>query len=500
MKKIFSLFSVLLITVCSVFCCAPVTVSALSSQSIPEVNINCVLNKDGTVRVTEDWTVEYIEASNTFERQIDIYGGTDGQMTLIQKYDEIKDVSVKIDGVSVREAPEGVNTYVFQKSADGKSYDIIIYSPSAQTTKKYTISYTVTGAIKSKGSKAVFASLIIGETFKYTSNNVTVNVVVPEDIDSSDIISQGDINGNTVSFNSKRVYNVMWVEVSAPKKAFDDGALASYSSAAETFGRIKKALIKILPWLIAVIAAAAIVLFVLLPDKLLRRPLEKNAKKLASEDSSSSLTKLPEGITACHAYKMLTPYSRLNPKSTSKKVPMLFALAVLECIEKGYIKPEDGAFIVGTPEDAPDYMNSVLNFIKSFCVKKNNRLIIDASFGERLRAECSAHYDMITNYLIAFYSLIPSAKGKFFRNDKNKELYENAYVLKLNILKNKEKKTYSDYLNGVLQGKKTSDAEIFAFMFTSLSADKLFKSGKGDCVSAISDAVCEMYNAFIKSK
>ncbi len=505
MKKLSSVLLVLILLsfpICA-FAEAP-------AESIPKVDINSVVNKDGTVSVTEEWTVEYIAAADTFDRQFDVYGGSNQKMS----FDEIKDITVAIkeeqvgsQGGKTEQAKEdptgkGVNTFRSGLSEDGGSFDIIINSPSAQETKVYTISYTMTGAVKKSGGKAIFATTIIGKKFLYTSNNVTVNVTLPAGIESKDIETEnGKVNGSNVTFNMSRVYDTMDVEVSVPSSAFDDGALVKYSSAKEGLSKFGNKVLGVLPFVICAIVIILLIVVLLFSDKIVRRVYNKNAKALAvnPENIPSSLS--PD-ITPCAAYKMLVPYSRIKPKSTSKKAPYLFALAILECLDDGYIRPlEDGkGFIIGSPEEAPDYILSVLGFLKHFSTKSGNRFIIDDDFEKRVSAECFSNYDLLTNYIMTFYTLVPSVKSKFFKDEHNKDIYESACALKLNLEKNKDVSTYSDCFDRVLKGSKAGDDDVFSFMFSSLSAEKVFKTNKKSAGSTISNAIYDIYSIYTKSK
>lgn len=496
MKK--TVFSILLIVMIllSVFC---IQGSAAPAEVIDSAVIDAVINTDGTVSVTEKWTVSYIGAADNFYRNFDIYS-SDSSLTLLQKYDEVKDVSVKIDGNDAPESATGVNTYSFMKSADGKSYEIAVNCPSAQITREYEISYTLTGALKKKSGDAVFSYMVLGKEFLYTSNNVEVNVHFPEGAENIEIpeVVNATTDNLTVKFTSHRVYDTFSVEAACDNDIFADGALVSYSVAAENITKLRNGITDILPYVICVIAIIAIILFVLIPDRLLRFSTERKALKLMKSETNAVLS---EGVSACEAYKMLMPASRVRPKATSKKVPVFFAMAVLECIEKGYIVPEDDKLVVGTPNtDTSAYILSVLNFLKTFSEKRGNRYIIDNDFAEKVTAECLSRYDIIANYLATFYGLIPEANSKFFRNNQNKEKYENAYIVKVKASEIKHKPTFAQCMGDVLSGRKTSEPEIFAMLLSSSSADKLFDKGGRSGEKALCEAINAMYKVFVKSK
>lgn len=498
MKRIICVCAVLML-ILSVYTFA---VSAASSEIIDKADIEMVVNTDGTVNVTEKWTVTYLNASDVFYRNIDIYSSGNG-MTLLQKYDEIKDVAVRIDGSSVPPESAGINTFTWGKDADSLSYEIAVNCPSAQTTREYEISYTVTGAVKESGSDAVFSFMVIGDKFAYTSNNVSVSVVFPDDAENvtSSVTDNAEILNNYVMFTTKRVFDKFSVDVSSDSSVFEKDALTSYSVLAENARAFAGSLTDALPWILAVIVVVLVILLVLFPDRLVRLPSERSAKRLLKADRDVMTVNLPEEVSACQAYRMVMPVSRINPKASSKKVPVLFAMAVLECIEKGYIIADRNDLIVGSPkDDAPAYILSVLNFLKTFSDKKGNSYVIDKDFADRVRQECMTRYDVMANYLATFSELIPETAFGFFRKEANKEIYENVYLVKVNASKYKQKPTFGQNMSNVLAGKKTSGVEVFSMMFASSSPDKLFVHGGREGEKALCDALAAMYRVFVKSK
>ena len=119
MKKIICVCAVLIL-ILSVYTFA---VSAASSEIIDKADIEMVVNTDGTVNVTEKWTVTYLNASDVFYRNIDIYSSGNG-MTLLQKYDEIKEriTMIRNKYFSAEELMPGVwqITNIFDSHANDK--------------------------------------------------------------------------------------------------------------------------------------------------------------------------------------------------------------------------------------------------------------------------------------------------------------------------------------------------------------------------------------------
>lgn len=502
MKK----FTAFLFTVILLVSVLFINASAVGELAVASVHFDTVINADGTVDVTETWNIEYSETGEGFTRWIDLYDSKNSNgMTALEKFESIENITVSINGKTVSEAETGNNTYRCGNSADGRSFNIEIDSPSADETKEYVITYTLNGAVKKNGKNAEFAYVFLGETFEFVSNNVSATVYFPEGTVSEDIVvdenSTGLISETTVKYSPGRVYDTFRIDVKCGTDVFENEALVQYSAFKEGMKKALNVLLDVLYWLFIAAVVITVIILALFSDKIKRHSIEKKAKKQVADTANASVAELPDEISACVAYKMVMPYSRIAPKSTSKKVPCLFAMAILECIEKGYIVASDDELMIGTPSgEVPVYLMSVLNFLKTFSEKKGNRYIIDSTFAEKIKAECSGSYDVISNYLATFYNLIPATEGKFFKSQTNKELYEKVYILRCRINSEKNKTMFADCMRKVLAGEKTGEKDVLSFLFTSVSANKVFNDSEGDIASVTADALSAMYNCFIKSK
>ncbi|MCD7774927.1 MAG: DUF2207 domain-containing protein [Clostridiales bacterium] len=497
MKKIISVMITLVIT-------AALCVTAFGAnedvKSITSVDISAQLNADGTVSVEESWVVEFNTLPTGFSRSIDIYdGGVTNSVSLMQKYDEIRDISVTVNNTVV-------DDYVTSGlSSSGTSYDIEIGDLGlASQTVTYNISYVIEGAVKEIGDEGNFSFVFIGDSFVSTCNNVTITVITPESVGMDNIsVDEEDSHfeektDNSATFSASRVGKTFAVSVSVPSSVFDDDSLASYSAFTEKFNSFKSGFLAALPWIIAVIAAVLVVIFVLFWDKIRRYKYEKETKQELRDEGEGEVHLLPEGISACVGYKMIAPYSKAKPKNTSKKVPYLFGMAVLECVEKGRIlNCDEGLMIMEPKEDDPAYIQSVLKFLRTFSAQELGNYIVDSRFAEKVQRECETNYDNIGNYLTAFYHLIPTINNKFFKNNENIEKYEKVYAVKIAASEGKRKKNYNEYLSAVIEGARTDDPDIFAMMLVS-SSGKFFEESGRDKMSAISDALGMMYKVYAK--
>ncbi len=497
MKKILSVLFALL---AAVMLCVPAFAANEDVKSISSVDIQAQLNKDGTVNVTEDWVVEYTTLPTGFSRSIDVYDGEKtNSLTLLEKYDEITDISVSANGTSL-------DSYVTAGlSSSGTSYDIVIGElPITSDTVTYTISYVITGAIKEVKSEGNFSFVFIGDSFVSTCNNATITVTMPETVGASSISVDEDDKyfsektDSTVVYSAGRVGTTLGVSVSIPSSIFDDDILASYSSSSQNFNTFKTGLLSALPWIIVVIAIALIILFVLFWDKIRRNKYEKEAKNDVRDEGEGEEHYLPEGVTACEGFKMITPYSRVKPKNTSRKVVYLFGMSILECVEKGYIlNCDEGLMVMEAKEEYPAYIQSTLKFLRAFSAMELGNYIIDSRFAGKLQKECEINHDNIANYLTAFYHLIPDIDGKFFKDSGNVDKYEKVYKTKIVACTGKRKKNYNEYLSAVIDGERTDDPDIFAMMYVS-SSGKFFNESGRDSMSAISDALGIIYKVYVK--
>lgn len=489
MKKIISVMLALLVI--SIAC---ISVSAASSEAVASVHFDLYPNTDGTLDVTEIWNVEYNGTGEGFTRWIDT---NENGLSDIEKYDSITNIAVDVNGSPVSEKSSDINYFKYGTSSDSGSYNIVIVSPSATETKEYKISYTVNGALKRQGKNVCIAYMLIGDTFQYTCNNVTASVHMPQGLAAENAKVNDDaevlLNNTTVDYNQGRVYMQFAVNITVPGDMFDTASMPVYSSVKNAFKIAGQTLLDVLYVMIIIVAVIAVIVLALFSEKIKRVSVEQKAKKTTDTDVAS----ISDGMSACKTYKMLIPYSRVNPKSTSKKIPALFAMAILECIEKEYIVQKDNDLIVGIPDSENDaYIMSVLNFLITFSEKKFNRYVISSDFAEKIKTECMTNYDSITNYLCSFYELIPDMDSKYLKNADNRKLYENNFVLMNTIKKENCKCTFAQGINAVLDGAKTSDKQIFAMMFTG----KVFESSGKSCAAAFADAVSAMYDVFVKSK
>lgn len=500
-RKVFSVILALTVALSALF----VVSFARDYSNYEKVDITAKLSKDGTMAVTEKWKITYVGSSDGFVRPIDA-----ANLPSYQKYDKITDVKVTVDNVALTESSTGnVDTYSSGLSSDGNSFNINISSPSQDQTKTYEISYNVSGVVKKDGKKARVCFLFLGNTFTDTANNIDITVSLPSAVSSSDIIFPDgaqenvlskDDNGN-VKYKVDTGNKVIGVDFYVPATTFNESSLGSVSSFSDWFSVIWNKYLKIaLPICLFVVAAVLIFWLVLGAEKRKRRKLEKEVNKSVSADENTPSV-LPEGYTSVEAYKILVPYNRARPKKTTQKVPMLFALAVLECIDSGYVIGANGELqIVNNGTNAPAYLRSALNFLATFADVREGRYLLNDNFYKNVKKECSENYDVIGNYISSFYDLIPDTDNKFFKDEDKRETYKKLYLLKYNAEKVKAPKNYTSCVEKVLTGTHPYDPDIYSMMFSNKNGWSFFSGSSSESIKSLSYAMNEIAEVFIARK
>ncbi len=488
--------------------------------TIEEVTIDIDVEKNGVVKVDEFWTIKY-SSQNIFYRHI----SNDDTISALQKFESVENLSIKVGDDVIAQNSEKNEAYDFYQEESGNYVVAVTYptsSPASVDSEagfsvfNYTISYELTGAVKKNEDNADFAYMVLGTAFLYTSNNVTINVTFPDG--ATNIIAldnpKCEINNTTAKYFKATVGNIFEVHVTSDKDVFDADSLASHSKAKQFFNDLAAGIKDSLVYIAVVIAVATVILLVLMYDKLLRFGVEKKAKKLLKSENAQQANEdvalekedafqfLPDGMSACEAYKMLVPTSRFSPKKSSKKVHLLFAMAVLECVEKGYVVKRENDFIVGTPPKSESaYIQSVINFLKTFSDTQDKQYSINESFAKKVAQECSSEPNVMTNYLATFYDLIPNVNSRFFTNKNHidNHNYINAYIVKekATALVAENKLDFSAYFEKVLSSSKTTDVQVFAMLCD--EEGMMFENGK-DSIGVLNEAFSQMYRCFNKIK
>ena len=493
--------------------CLPVT-SFAAAHAVNAVDIIARLNADGSASVTEVWSIAYFDAEDGFKRVIDSYNGKKDGLTSLQKYTGLADFAVSINGVPAKDGADGKETYSAEYDEANSCYVVNVIYPAEREIVEYTVSYTVNGAVKSGKAdgtqRAMFGFEFISRSMG-TCNNVTATVKLPNAVSAEDIIIPPtaqtylrEVSDGTVTFSSADssgsglVSGTFSAELYAPVSSFDEEVLPSYSSLADTMVNAKTVIFDyVIPGVITVVAAVLIVYFILFAYKRKINKIYKKTKKETDVKKASPVS-VPDALTPVQAYGYMTPYPRIAPKHMTKQLPGIFGLAVLECIEAGYITAKNGALkVVEAPDDAPEYRRIVMSFLNYFADRSTADNIIDEHFSEAVRLECERGYDMIVNYMTAFYDSIPKMPRGYLKDANNAAVFVEANKAKIFAAKSSVYKTWADAANAVLADTPVASPDVFAVVNR---GSKSFESNGTDSVSAISSAIFYIANVLIKSK
>ena len=509
MKKI-----ILFIAAASMLLFSLSVTSFAAAHAVNAVDITAQLNPDGSAAVTEVWSIAYFDAEDGFSRVIDSYNGTKDGLTALQKYTSISDFAVSINGAAAKEGEDGKGTYSAVFDEEKKIYVIDVNYPAERETVEYTVSYTVNGAVKSGKSdgarRAMFGFLFVGRNMG-TCNNVTVTVKLPNAVGAADItvpqtaqtylreVSDGSATFSSVdSSGSGLVSGTFAAELFAPVSAFDEDALTSYSAMADKVVNVRTIVFGyVIPGVLIVAAAALVIYFILFAYRRKIGGIYRKTKKSVDLKNDAPVC-VPEDLTPVQAYGYMTPYPRLTPKRMTKQLPNVFGLAVLECMEAGYIIARNGALVVTeAPQDAPEYQRIVMSFLNHFADKSTADNIIDTRFSEAVRLECERGYDMIVNFMTEFYKAVPRMPRNYLKDANNAAVFVQANKAKLFAGRSSVYRTWADAANAVLAEEPVASPDVFAVLYRNR---KTFATDGTDSVSAISSAIGYIANVLIRSE
>ncbi len=180
--------------------------------TIPELYIEGVLAKDGSMKVAEILTYD-IEEINGVLFDIDAKGY--GEISSIEVYED--------DGVKEGEYRyKKVDNSNYEITVDDELYKIKLYSKNRNNIRKFAFVYTLPDAVKVYDDVAQFNRKMVGQNWEKSINNIFVNIKVPveENYDNTKILAfghgplTGDVkkNKNEVHYSLKNYYPQDFVE------------------------------------------------------------------------------------------------------------------------------------------------------------------------------------------------------------------------------------------------------------------------------------------------
>lgn len=501
-KKVAILLLALLVS------CICLSVPASAREFLDSCDISAKLNADGTMRVSEIWSVRFTGQAENFERKFDFADDENRyELRSRDQYESIAVESVKVNGLEVKaiEPDAQGDGYVFTGEPKNSAYTIDVRAKADNETKTYEIVYTVSGAVKAVGNRALVAFRFFGESFSASVNNVTIDIAMPSMIAAADIALAEDASCDVAKVDGKVTYTddfvteILRADFTVPITAFSADQLGQVSGMSDFLASAKKFLKVLIPVVICVLLAAAIVYFTFFADKVKRRKLLKHA-----QIEAESVDHLPDTLSAVTAYKLLNPVNRINPKATARKVPILFAYAVLECISAGFIREESESMVIIDPEtqQIPKYIRTTLNFLMTFATCDNSgRYVIDSGFASRIQNECETQYDRLVNLLTTFYAQIPSADHSYFKDAANVKDFALSDAMRKKAMEEDGFASYAKCVETALSGMRYDDPQLMSMLYDRLNPTRFFTCPTDhDSISALSNAMLKLYGVYVKSK
>lgn len=195
------------------------TAYAASDFRLKSMNFDAVLNTDGSMDVTETWSIKIDGETNTLFKEYELKSG---------KYN-IKDVTVKditsakeFNKVNVLAYHVATDYYYAMNNSDG-NFEIAWGVNKDSGERRYEVSYTVENAVTIYNDVAEVYWQFIGETFGNKIDEVTGKITLPTgvaDMDNLRVWAHGPLNGEiertdskTVTFNVTPYYKGYYLEV-----------------------------------------------------------------------------------------------------------------------------------------------------------------------------------------------------------------------------------------------------------------------------------------------
>ena len=172
----------MVLTVLLLFCCSRTAVYAETQEySIPNADFIAVVNSDGTVDITETWTVSYDSGEFTrFYKDWLQDGLKEDESFQI----DLSSLKVFIDGVECEYTDDtnGRPDFHYYAAKNNDGYTVNCYLKSKNVTRTYVINYTVYNAVKHVQSDDfyVFSFRYIGANFSKARENTKVKVFAPQ--------------------------------------------------------------------------------------------------------------------------------------------------------------------------------------------------------------------------------------------------------------------------------------------------------------------------------
>lgn len=188
------------------------------NQYLDSIDYNVVLNKDGSMKVTETWDIN-IKNTNTLFKQFRLSKSKYGNITDVEVYD--LDNNKKLDKINEEMYHLPKDTYYGLK-IDSVTFEIAwgVGMDNERGNRKYQISYVVNDVVTSYDDCQEFYWQFLGEGANTVpAKKVTGTITLPENVSNIDnlrVWGHGQINGNIERVNAHEVrFDIKNLEVGA---------------------------------------------------------------------------------------------------------------------------------------------------------------------------------------------------------------------------------------------------------------------------------------------
>lgn len=329
MKRIFLIF----ITILWVLMLSTVTSGASASHTVDKVDIVADLRSDGSVLVTEEWTVTVPEACDEcFIRDIVIVDDNFERITAVT------DMSVSLDGNTCTEGMGESLEYgeYFYEKTDG-TYSVMWYIPEAGT-HTFSIRYIQTGAVKLYNGKAYFYFRAVNDDSSMICRNMTVTVNAPAVCYGEDfeILEAGTLAGEkkdgSIIFTAANTAGLVKIGVAMPDELFNSSGITVIVD--DSRGQVAVTVILII---VLVAVSAYGVYFAFNYKKIILKSRMKKAKNKVIPEKFDRLQR--------YVFRAVGPAKLLNTVLdgiTDKSD--YFTVTLLDLVNRGYIKASADGF------------------------------------------------------------------------------------------------------------------------------------------------------------
>lgn len=223
MKRIVSLSIIFILLM---LCAFTAYATPPSPYTVEKVNIVADMHSDGSVLVTEEWTLTVAaDCNECFTREILVVDNN------FEKIGAVSDVSVSLDGNTCREeSGESLEdgTYFYEKSEN--SYAVMWYIPEAGT-HTFSVRYVMADAVKIYRDRAYFYYRAVNENSSMICRDVTVTVNTPAMCYAEDfaVVESGNLAGSkadgSITFTAANTAGLVKTGITVPADMFNKSGL-----------------------------------------------------------------------------------------------------------------------------------------------------------------------------------------------------------------------------------------------------------------------------------